>query len=142
MPCCNTAQYKRLQRVLRHPWRVIQPTPQNSVQGFTWDFPAICRVLLLLCGVASDYTAPPAPRWSVSQRRNASTDTRYHRQALTRCQQYRPGSPAKGSASPPVQGQPGTLHPAGQSSSRGTAGGAEPLTATAVSLFGLSPDSQ
>lgn len=29
----------------------------------------------------------------------------------------------------------------GQSSSRGAAGGAEPLTATAVSLFGLSPDS-
>ena len=39
-------------------------------------------------------------------------------------------------------GQPDTLHPAGQSSSRGTAGGAEPLTATAVPLFGLSPDSQ
>ena len=41
------------------------------------------------------------------------------------------------------QGAPaGTLHPAGQSSGRGAAGGAEPLTATAVSLFGLSPDSQ
>lgn len=32
--------------------------------------------------------------------------------------------------------------PAGQPSSRGAAGGAEPLAATAVSLFGLSPDSQ
>ena len=31
--------------------------------------------------------------------------------------------------------------PAGQSSSRDRAGGAEPLAATAVSLFGLSPDS-
>lgn len=41
-----------------------------------------------------------------------------------------------------VLGQPGTLHPAGQSSGRGTAGGAEPLTAAAVSLFGLSPNSQ
>lgn len=76
------------------------------------------------------------------------------------------GAPAEGSASPPVQGQPGgvsilptpggcrsgtgsavragrsgALHPAGQSSSRGTAGGAEPLAATAASLFGLSPDS-
>ena len=38
-------------------------------------------------------------------------------------------------------GQLGTLHPAGQSSGGGAAGGAEPLTATAVSLFGLSPDS-
>lgn len=32
--------------------------------------------------------------------------------------------------------------PAGQSSSGDAAGGAEPLTATAVSLFGLSPDNQ
>lgn len=70
-------------------------------------------------------------------------------------------------APPPIQGQPGgcldafharrfavwhwvngqsapagALHPAGQSSGRGTAGGAEPLTATAASSFGLSPDSQ
>ena len=73
-----------------------------------------------------------------------------------------PGTPAEGSTSPPAQGQPGgvsmlptpwhrvsgqgghsgTLHPAGQSSDRGTAGGAEPLAAPAASLFGLSPDSQ
>nr|DAR83588.1 MAG TPA: hypothetical protein [Caudoviricetes sp.] len=88
-------------------------------------------------------------------------------QVLTHYQQHRPGAPAEGSASPPVQGQPGggldtsharrfaiwhrvngqaspagTLHPAGQSSSRGAAGGAEPLTALAAALFGLSPDSQ
>ena len=50
-------------------------------------------------------------------------------QVLTHCQQYRPGAPAEGSASPPTQGQPGTLHPAGQSSGRecggrrGTIGG-------------------
>ena len=35
----------------------------------------------------------------------------------------------------------GTLHPAGQSSGRGAAGGAEPLAACAATLFGLSPDS-
>lgn len=52
-----------------------------------------------------------------------------------------PGAPAERSVPPPVQGQPGTLHPAGQSSGRGAAGGAEPLAATAASLFGLSPDS-
>lgn len=40
-----------------------------------------------------------------------------------------------------ASGRLGTLYPAEQSSSRGAAGGAEPLTATAVSLFGLSPDS-
>ena len=53
-----------------------------------------------------------------------------------------PGAPAEGSASPPVQGQPGglrpgTLYPAEQSSGRG----AEQLAACAASLFGLSPDS-
>lgn len=66
------------------------------------------------------------------------------------------GAPAEGSASPPVQGQPGgvsmlpepggwrsgTFHPAGQSSGRSAAGGAEPLAALAAFLFGLSPDSQ
>lgn len=46
----------------------------------------------------------------------------------------------------PVSGQGAaglsdTLHSAGQSSGKGTAGGAEPLAALAVSLFGLSPDS-
>lgn len=75
-------------------------------------------------------------------------------QVLTRCQQYRSGAPAEGSASPPVHGQPGgwrsgtgqqsgrTLHPAVQSGSRSGAGSAEPLAATAASLFGLSPDNQ
>ena len=47
-------------------------------------------------------------------------------------------SPAAGDLAP---GQPGTFHPVWQSSSKSTVGGAEPLTATAASLFGLSPDS-
>ena len=42
------------------------------------------------------------------------------------------GAAAEGSASPPVQGQPG---------GRGAAGGAEPLAVLAAVLFGLSPDS-
>ena len=53
--------------------------------------------------------------------------------------QARRGAPAEGSAAPPVN--LARVIQAGQSSSRGTAGGAEPLTAVAVSLFGLSPDS-
>lgn len=52
-----------------------------------------------------------------------------------------PGAPAEGAASPPVQCQPGILHPAGHSGGRGAVGGAEPLAALAASLFGLSPDS-
>ena len=47
-------------------------------------------------------------------------------------------APVSGQGAP---GYSGILHPAGQSSSRGTAGGAKPLAATAASLFGLSPDS-
>lgn len=79
-------------------------------------------------------------------------------QVLTHCQQYRPGAPAEGAArrdlgASHVQrlevwhrvsgqgGRSGTLHPVGQSSGRSAAGGAEPLEATAASLFGLSPDS-
>ena len=52
---------------------VIPPTPQNSARGFASAFIAICRVLPLLCDGASSYTAMPAPRWSVSQRRSASS---------------------------------------------------------------------
>lgn len=51
---------------------LIPPAQQNSAQGFTRAFPAICRVLpLLLYICVSDYTAPPALRWSVSQRPDA-----------------------------------------------------------------------
>lgn len=60
-----------------------------------------------------------------------------------RGQQYRPGATAEGSARRLViwhrvsdQGAPaGTFHPAGQSSNKGAAGGAEPLAALAASLF-------
>lgn len=41
----------------------------------------------------------------------------------------------------PVSSQDAPSTQRGQSNGRDRAGGAEPLTATAVSLFGLSPDS-
>lgn len=48
-----------------------------------------------------------------------------HWQALTLCQQYRPGAPAEGSTSPPVQGHPGgismLLTPGGWKSGAGSA---------------------
>lgn len=145
---------KTAHRVLQTPFRLF----------------AVFPPLLFVC--ASGYTAPTAPRWSVSQRRNTSsvyqipaTRRALHRSAqppyynkvykgapllwihARQCSKSQtmparrggslasaaPGAPAKGSTSPPVQGQPGGMD---------TAGGAEPLTATAVSLFGLSPDSQ
>lgn len=63
-------------------------------------------------------------------------------QVLTACQQYRPGAPAEGSASPPVQGQPGGLLPGidGQRADP-TAGGRNHWRLAAAALFGLSPDS-
>jgi hypothetical protein len=51
---------------------IIPPTQQNNAQGFTVAFPAIRRVLSLLFGCLSGYTAQPAQRWSVSQRRSTS----------------------------------------------------------------------
>ena len=55
-------------------------------------------------------------------------------QVLTRCQQYRPGAPAEGSASPPVQGQPGgvsmlsTPGGRGRAGRRGTIGGSRRIS--------------
>lgn len=54
-------------------------------------------------------------------------------QVLTRCQQYRPGAPAEGVSVSTRRGSPA----AGE-----RLAAAELMAATAVSLFGLSPDSQ
>ena len=68
-------------------------------------------------------------------------------QVLTRCQQYRPGAPAEGVSVSTCTGsavRAGSLAPStrrGTPAAGGRAGGAEPLAATAASLFGLSPDS-
>lgn len=112
--------------------------------------------------------APPAPRWSVSQRR--STSSAKPEIPAPRRTPYRPAQPPiiiryiRGAQTMParrsldvshvqrlaiwhrvnsqgVPGQSGTIHPARQSSSRDAAGGAEPLAACAAALFGLSPDS-
>lgn len=118
------------------------------------------------CGLANSTDAdtrptkadmpPPAPRWSVSQRRNTSSTYQiptppralyssaqppiiimYMRAQHTANHASPAGSrcfprPAAGGLAP---GQPG-----GSVQQQGVAGGAEPLTAIAVSLFGLSPD--
>lgn len=137
----------------------IPHTAQNSAQGFTGAFPAIRLFCRRCVAGASAYTAPAAPRWSVSQRRNTSSTYQIpapHRTLYSSAQTAdytnltgsrcfpRPAAcnlaPVNSQGAP---GQSGTPHPAGQSSSRGNAaGGAEPLAASAGSLFGLSPDSQ
>ena len=101
---------------------VIPPTPQNNAQGFTMAFPAILPI--------PPHTIPNRHNKPLHSLRHAGaptsartlcTDTRYHRHA-GRCtgQRSRPiiimyiraqhtadrANPA-GSASPPVQGQPG-----------------------------------
>ena len=166
---------KTAHRVLQTPFRLF----------------AVFPPLLFVC--ASGYTAPTAPRWSVSQRRNTSsvyqipaTRRALHRSAqppyynkvykgapllwihARQCSKSQTMPARRGHLIPCVDlwqvlhpahllrgqrlhlykvnpaacdlapGQPVALHPAGQSSSRG----AEQLAATAVSLFGLSPDSQ
>ena len=175
MPCYNTATRKHLQRVL---CRQCSYTDHAAKQctGLYSGFSCDCtRSTAHDTRPTQAAIIPPAPRWSVSQRRNASN--RYQiptpRRTLYRSSQPHiiiryiraqhiasyaspagsvptgggslasatPGAPAEWSASPPVQGQSGTLYPAGQSSSRGAAGGAELLAACAAALFGLSPDS-
>ena len=124
---------------------------------------------------------PSATRWSEHTHRDALHRYQNHRHA-GRCTDQRSripckpggvahtvcgslasdthGAPAEGSASPPVQGQPGGVSmfptsgglqsgtgsawhppPGGSAQQQGAAGGAEPLTACAAALFGLSPDS-
>lgn len=80
---------------------------------------------------------PPAPRWSVSQRRNASSI-------------YQIPTPRRDAAQASTAAYYNKVYkrssdhaiPVGQSSGMDAAGGAELLAAIAASLFGLSPDSQ
>lgn len=154
-------------------------TAHRALQGRFRPFSLFCRSYV---AGASAYTAPSAPRWSVSQRlhgihryqipaqrrtpyRSAQPQTIPARRGqllpcVDRWKMLRPAhllsgqrihlymvSPAGSRCFPRpaacslAPGQPGTLHPAGQSSSRDAAGGTEPLAALAASLFGLSPDS-
>ena len=78
---------------------------------------------------------PPVDRWQVLHPAHLLIGHRLHLYRV---------SPAAGDLAPVgSHGAPaGTLYPAGQSSGRDAAGDAEPLTANAASLFGLSPDSQ
>ena len=64
----NTAPYKRLQRVLRSQcnlYHTRRKTARRALQGLFLLFVIFCRCCV---AGASGYTAPPAPRWSVSQR--------------------------------------------------------------------------
>ena len=171
MPCCNTAAYKRLQRLLFRPCSYTAHAAKQRTglySGFSCDFPY---------STARDTRPkqaaiiPPATRWSTSQRR--STSSAYQIPAPRRTL-YRTAQPPyynnvyKGAAvclcyrsmpdgathrRPCQPGGVSMLPTPGISMVPGWpgislalcflpgTGGAEPLTAAAVSLFGLSPDS-
>ena len=162
MPYCNTALQAFTAPFVSSMqlYRLSVKSVYKALQGLFWIFvlffacyPAVLPAMLYSLQGAGGHT----------DKHNVSTDTRYHRHAghctgqhsrhiIIRYMRVRPcyGSmparrrsrcfprPAVCNLAP---GQPDTLHPVGQSSSRGAAGGAEPLTAFAASLFGLSPDS-
>ena len=203
MPCCNTAPYKRLQRVFRRPCNYTAHAAKQRTglyKRFSCDLPHSTTYNTRPTQAA---IIPPAPRWSVSQRPDAlhryqipAPRRTLHRSAqppyynkvykarrllriharqcsISQTMPARRGqllpcvdlwqvlhpahllkgqrfhlcrvSPAACSLAPVsgqgAPGQPGTFHPAGAVQQQRRSG-AEPLTATAVSLFGLSPDSQ
>lgn len=164
MPCCNTARYNRLQRVLYRPCSyTTHATKQHTelCSGFSCDYasstardtrPAQAAII------------PPAPRWSIYQcpdglhryqipapRRtlHSSAQTAYYNnvykgagvRTCTRSARRRLDASHARRLAIWHRVSPAPSGPAEQSSSRGAAGGAEPLAATAASLFGLSPDS-
>ena len=166
---CNTAKYKRLQRVL--------PCQCNYTAHAIKQRTGICRGFSYDCTrstahdtrLAQSDIIPPAPRWRAytrpdalhlyqipPPRRDAAqvSTVAYYNKVYKRADHTSGGGSARRGpdASHARQravwhrvngqgGRSGTLHPAGQSSGRGAAGGAEPLAATAASLLGLSPDS-
>lgn len=165
-------KYKRLQRLLYHPCSYTANTSKQHTElymGFSCDY---TRSTDHDTRPAQAVIIPLAQSWSVSQRRNtssayqipASCRTLYRSvqppyynkvyKSAADCKQCQPGGgqrlhlcrviPAACDLAPASShGAPaGTFYPAGQSSGRSAAGGAEPLAATAATLFGLSPDSQ
>lgn len=144
LPGCNTAQYKRLQRVLlRQCNYTAHATKQRTglYSGFSCDcthstahdtrptkadiIPSAPRWRAYTRPDALNIYQTPPPRRTLHRPAQPPIIIRYirrqtmpaaagqrlpcadHWQALTHCQQYRPGAPAEGSASPPAQGQPG-----------------------------------
>ena len=158
---CNTARYKRLQRVLPCQCKLYRPCHKTAHR-------ALQQLFLRL----HPFNYPRYQTDTTSHYRHMrhagghtrawtrSTDTRYHRHAGTL---YRSAQPAyynkvykrvQGCAllwiharrrsisqTMPAAASRCFPRPAEQSSSRGAEGGAEPLAAVAASLFGLSPDS-
>lgn len=136
---------------------IIPPTLQNGAQGFTRAFPTICQILppqipdrhkRIKCSLrhVGAYHSAAKPPTHTRYHRHAgtlyrSTQAAYYNNVYKKADYASPAGsrcfpcPAAYSLAPGQQsGCTG-----GQSSNR--RGGAEPLTAIAAALFGLSPDS-
>lgn len=73
LPYCNTAAYKRLQRLLYHPCSYTANAAKRHTalcRGFSCYLPHFTAANNKPIQAA---IIPPAPRWSVSQRRNTSS---------------------------------------------------------------------
>ena len=176
MPCCNTAAYKSLQRVLCRPCSYTTHAAKQRT-GLYRVIPCDCtHTTAIDTRPTQAGIMPPVSRWSVSQRGNASSTYQIptprrtlHRSAQTA---YYNKVYIRAQGAPPVMDPCQTVqHIADNASPAGYRcfhtrlkprnrislalswhtsgimlsswhGGAEPLTATAASLFGLSPDSQ
>lgn len=83
MPCCNTAPYKRLQCVLCRPCNYTTNAAKQRT-GIYRCFSCDCtRSAAHDTRPTQAAIIPPAPRWSVSQRRNTSSTYQNKRYART-----------------------------------------------------------
>lgn len=122
---------------------IIPPQQQNRLQDFTGVFPSICPIS---AHTIQQPHKPPIYRLhhvgGHTVKRSTSTDAQIPPPRRTLYRSTQPPYYNKVYKGATVRHIANHASPAGQPSSRGAAGGAEPLAATAVSLFGLSPDSQ
>lgn len=168
MPCCNVATRKRLQRLFCRPCNYTAQTSKSFTRlyrGISVDFPYSSAHNTAATQAAY---APLAPCWRAS--RHAGRCTAQHSRPIIimyirvqGCAPVMDPCPAVHHSTDHANGS-GSVHSAcircrdqrsGWRSGTGSAwhtppggavqqqghGGAEPLTATAASLFGLSPDS-
>lgn len=164
LPCCNTAQYKRLRRLLCHSCKLYRPCCKTAHRALQELFPRFDPFYCTryqtdttshctTCATLERITAPERPPAHTRYHNHAGRYTGQHsRPIIIRyIRGRRPCQPGGVSILPTPGGlrsgtgqQSGRSGSArrGQSNSRGAASGAEPLAALAAAFFGLSPDSQ
>lgn len=156
MPCCNTTQYKRLQRVLCCSCNYTAHAAKQRTKLYRRFSCDSSHSTAYDTRPAQTDITPPVPRWSVSQRPDALQHIPDTTATPGRCTaQRRPPIIIRYIRSSPVMDPCQTVQQiAGRASPAGSrcfqrlalcflpgTGGAEPLAATAAALFGLAPNS-